>query len=258
MRAMNLLSSTSSGRRAAIAACVLFSVATLVGGRAAAQDTDEGWPRQITAPTNTIVIYQPQPDSLVGDVLWARAATSIQATGQTEPVFGALWFTAQIETDRDRRTATILNATVQNVRFPALSNEQTKQFTDDVERQVPEWKLTLSLDQLDASLAAARSERATDSTIQSDAPRIIFSETPAVLVTYDGAPELRPVENSGFQRVVNTPFFDRARVEWRAALLRQWTVVVHGERSSGTLAADCGSAGRREGLPPPGHQRRQQ
>ncbi len=45
------------------------------------------WPKTITAADGaTIKIYQPQPESFVGNVFRFRSAISVQATGQTEPV----------------------------------------------------------------------------------------------------------------------------------------------------------------------------
>ena len=52
------------------------------------------WPQEITAPEGTIVVYQPQPESLAGNVISGRAAISLELKNQAEPVFGAMWFTA--------------------------------------------------------------------------------------------------------------------------------------------------------------------
>ena len=59
------------------------------------------WPQEIDAPEGTIVVYQPQPESLAGNVLGGRAAVQLNFKDQAEPVFGVMWFTARIDTDRE-------------------------------------------------------------------------------------------------------------------------------------------------------------
>ncbi|MCJ7589874.1 MAG: hypothetical protein MUO51_00815, partial [Woeseiaceae bacterium] len=51
------------------------------------------WPQEIVGDKATITIYQPQPESLIGNQLKARAAMSFQMKDASEPIFGAIWFT---------------------------------------------------------------------------------------------------------------------------------------------------------------------
>jgi hypothetical protein len=48
------------------------------------------WPQEITAKEGTIVIYQPQPEKLEGNVLSGRAATSLELKDQSDPIFEQL------------------------------------------------------------------------------------------------------------------------------------------------------------------------
>ena len=69
------------GRRlAAPAAAFLLLLAT--APLALAQTT---WPQEIADPEGTIVVYQPQPETLKGNVLTGRAAMSFKLTGQDRP-----------------------------------------------------------------------------------------------------------------------------------------------------------------------------
>jgi hypothetical protein len=43
-------------------------------------------------------VYQPQPEVLDGNVLSVRSAMSLEIENREEPIFGAFWFTAKIET----------------------------------------------------------------------------------------------------------------------------------------------------------------
>jgi hypothetical protein len=78
----------------------------IVGGGVLA--ADPGWPRVINAPDGKIVVYEPQIESLDGNVLKGRGAVSLTPKGKTEPVFGAIWFESRIEIDRDSRTVDVL------------------------------------------------------------------------------------------------------------------------------------------------------
>ncbi len=177
----------------------------LSGGALAAQD-DGGWPREIDAPAVKILIYQPQPETFMGDRLTGRAAVSVTPNGETEPVFGAMWINARVSTDRDTRMVDILDAKVENVRFPDATTEQEDEFKRLVETEVPKWQLSISLDRLLASLELADKERIAADKLNMDPPAITFVTYPAVLISIDGAPDLRAIGDSTMMRVVNTPF----------------------------------------------------
>lgn len=171
-----------------------------------AQTTDSSWPREIDSSLGRIIIYQPQPDSLEGNVLTGRAAVSLQAVNEKEPVFGAVWFRSQVSVDRDAGIVTIEKTQILRAKFPDAKPEDVQKFSDAVETEVPKWDLVVSLKQLEASLAVSEQERTSTENLKTDPPQIIFSRTPAVLVTFDGEPETRPIENMPYERVVNTAF----------------------------------------------------
>ena len=77
-----------------------FLVCLLILGTAALVVADENWPREIETANGLVVLYQPQVDSLDGDLLSGRSAVSIKPTGQDAPIFGAAWLEGRIETPR--------------------------------------------------------------------------------------------------------------------------------------------------------------
>ena len=95
-----------------------------LSGDSALQTEDVGWPRQIDAPEATVIMYQPQVEVFTGHELTARAAVSVTRQGTTEPVFGAVWVVAQMETDRDDRMVTVRSVDVTNVRFANATEDQ--------------------------------------------------------------------------------------------------------------------------------------
>lgn len=164
------------------------------------------WPQEISADQGTIVVYQPQPESLEGNVLKGRAAIALEMNGNDEPVFGAMWFSARIETDQDKDIATVLDFKVEDVTWPDSKDAGEQRFTAIVEGAIPEAGFEISTERLAASLESARVEKKSLQQLKTDPPKIVFSEELAVLLLYDGNPRFSPVENSPYERALNTPF----------------------------------------------------
>ena len=94
-------------------------LAALVAVSTAANSQETSWPQELTGDDGTVVlIYQPQVEVFTGNSLQARAAVSVKS-GSTNnaPVFGAIWISAKIDTDRDTRTAVIRDIDISDVRF---------------------------------------------------------------------------------------------------------------------------------------------
>ncbi len=179
----------------------LVAVVILAPAMAGAQS----YPQEITTPDGTITVFQPQPERLKGNILTGRAAMSLLAAGQTDPVFGVFWFTARIDSDNDDEVA-LTNVTVSRVRWPDSSPQNEARFTAVVEKAAAGAALTISRERLSASLAAAEREQQSLSDLRHDPPKVIFATTLSVLLLFDGAPQWGPVENSPYERVMNTPY----------------------------------------------------
>jgi hypothetical protein len=164
------------------------------------------WPREITTSKGVVLIYQPQAEKLEGNQLHGRMAVSVEMKGAAEPVFGAAWFNARLETDRAERTATITDLSVTRVRFPVQDVLKRKQLQALLETEIPKWQLPISLDRLTATLEVAEKRSAAAQKINNKPPRIIFMAEPAVLISLDGEPRLKKEEGSELMRVINTPF----------------------------------------------------
>lgn len=183
-----------------------LGVVLLAAPGVSAQTPDAEYPREIKSPEATIVVYQPQLESFKGDRLTARAAVSITPQGKTEPVFGAVWFIARVLTDRDTRMVTLLDIDVRDAKFPNSKRESTEKLAAALKRDFAKTEHVISLDRLLTALELVEKEQAAAETLNNEPPKIIHVTYPAVLVTLDGKPELRPIENSKLMRIVNTPF----------------------------------------------------
>ena len=82
------------------------------------------WPKLINTANGTqIKVYEPEPESFKGNTLMFRSAISVLENGSNEPVFGAFWATAKVETDRDNRTIQINTLDVTSIRIPAIEGQ---------------------------------------------------------------------------------------------------------------------------------------
>lgn len=164
------------------------------------------WPQEISADNGTIVVYQPQPESLEGNILKGRAAIALEFENRDEPVFGAMWFSARIDTDQDTDLVTVLDFKVEAVTWPDSKDAGEQKFTAIVEGAIPQAGFEISTERLAASLESAEVEKNSLEQLKTDPPEIIFSQELSVLLLYDGEPRFSPVENSPYERALNAPF----------------------------------------------------
>ena len=85
---------------------IVVLVILAIGFAAIVAHAQVQWPKEISINNGgKIVIYQPQPEDLRGNILSARAAVSIVAATGEEPTFGAIFFDAKFQTDKEKRKA---------------------------------------------------------------------------------------------------------------------------------------------------------
>jgi hypothetical protein len=165
------------------------------------------WPEEFSIQEGKILVYQPQLESYKGDKATGRAAISFQKKGEKEPVFGVFWFSARALTDRDTRIVRFADTRVEQIRFPQSTVEQENRMTEVLIRESDKWMpAEMALDRLLALTAAVEKGKVQADRLNTDPPKIIFTTIPSVLILINGKPVLRKVENSTFERVINTPF----------------------------------------------------
>ena len=167
---------------------------------------DYYWPRDIVLENGAIItIYEPQPEKLEGNKLKGRAAIAVREHPDSSQIFGAIFATALLETNRDERTALLEKLTVNNVRFPGFENEEKiAKLTKIIEEEVPLWNLVIPLDLLVAGLEEKPNANATG--FNNDPPTIIYANKPSLLISIMGEPVVKMEKGSSIERVVNTPF----------------------------------------------------
>jgi hypothetical protein len=191
-------------------------------------DTDlppggDPWPRQIRAQGATIQVYQPQVDQWIGNRLDAYAAIAVQKQGSKDKTYGVIWFTARTEVDKVNRLVTLDEFKLTRRNFPSLPNNGS-QYAQTFEANMPSMR-TIPLDLLETSLSmTAASDVQKTFQLNNEAPKIIFSSTPAALALIDGQPALRPAGDN-LQKVINTRaliIFDPSKHLFYLALMDGW------------------------------------
>jgi hypothetical protein len=191
------------GFSAVLAALLVWPIAVPSGPQ---DDQSDDWPREIAVERGTVVLYQPQVDAFSEDSVASRAAVAFIGDGDQEPVFGAVWMTAHLLVDRDARVVEITDVSVARVRFPNASDDDQQALAALLEREIPTWGLSISLDRFLTSLEAAADGRDGAADLNTAPPTLLVRYEPTVLVLIDGEPEWRAVEGTTLERVLNTPY----------------------------------------------------
>jgi hypothetical protein len=160
------------------------------------------WPRQITKPGGTIVLYQPQVDNWENyQQVDARMAFSLTPTGGKSHV-GVVTVQLKSAVNMDDHTVFLSDPQITGVTFPSLDPATASQMEQLVRTFLnPDATMTISLDRLVASVKKTKAPQVAD--IKNDAPTIFMSLRPAILLLVNGAPVTAPIANSNLQFIVN-------------------------------------------------------
>ena len=165
------------------------------------------WPMDLTSPGGAfITIYQPQLESFEGVILKGRAAFSVKPKADDEPLFGVLWFTATMETDRDTRMATLASIIIDDIKLPDVTDEtKLTQLKELLETEIPQWEISASLEDITNSIENEQQVSGNDD-LKHDPPKIIYKETVTTLIIIDGEPKTEKDDKIKMNRVINTAF----------------------------------------------------
>lgn len=184
---------------------LLIAVLWVVSNISEAQNQMPEWPAELEVRGQKVTIYQPQTENYSGEIIEARAAFSV--TVDKKPIFGAMWFSSRVSTDKDNRLVSFDRLKVEDVKFPEDDQAKLDTFTEDLNEIFKDIALTMSLDQFLADQQQTTDRKAIDLEFNNAAPTVYFETTPSVLISIDGDPSLKELENTSYKYVVNTPFF---------------------------------------------------
>lgn len=178
---------------------------------ALAQETELSWPRDIEAGDNyTITLYQPQLETLKENKLDGRMALSIKDKKDKSQkiIFGALWFEARLSTDLESRKAVLKSIKIPKVKFPDIENEENIELLKSlIIKDFASVDIEMSIDNIISNLESVDTSQTLEGDLLNNAPEIYFRTESTVLVSIDGDPILKKVDNESLEYVVNTPFF---------------------------------------------------
>jgi hypothetical protein len=182
----------------------LSTAAQVKTDRTAPAASDQGWPRKFAIGGSGFAIYQPQVEEWVGNQFSARAAFAVTEGQAKQPAYGVLWFNARTEIDKVNRLVTFSDFRVTRMNFPSAPQRATA-YQNALQVRVAAKDEVIALDRLLTDMAANQAANPGASyEVRNEPPQILFSTRPAILVLIDGNPELRGVQNTKLDRVINT------------------------------------------------------
>ena len=164
---------------------------------------DSDWPRTVPLKQGMVTIYSPQIYEMSDNTIQYRAALAYRATAGAEPVFGAGWFESPVKVDSENRIVHPTQFILTETRFPEGTDNIQPELATVLAQQSSSWNLDFSVDELDSALKTTEAETRAVNTAP---PEIIYRDHPALLISIDGEPVLREIENSKYESVINTPY----------------------------------------------------
>ena len=162
------------------------------------------WPREFKLSSSTLLVYQPQVNSWDGNLLDFRAVVAAKRAGSDQETFGVIWARARTQVDRVARMVLLEDVTLTKSNFPTLPDNGAALLREFQVQLASVAKRIIALDRLEASLAASATVKPAGIPVNNAPPTILVSYAPALLIPIDGAPVLRPVPGTAFERVINT------------------------------------------------------
>lgn len=164
------------------------------------------WPREIVTPGGVVItLYQPQNESMDGNILKSRTVITIKKSKKEEPVFGVFWSDSKVNTDLDTRMATLANFVVTDLKFPdTISEANLKTLKTLLEEEIPKWNLEVSVDEITATLE--NNPKVQKDEFNTEVPKIIYANKLTTLILIDGKPIIKMDDKLKMEKVINTPF----------------------------------------------------
>jgi len=182
---------------------IVFALNSFAAGDSKSNEKPK-WPLKISSNEGNLTIYHPQLDLLEKNTISIRSAVSVKLSGENDPVFGAIWLTSKVSTDRETKMAVLKDIKIERIKFPDDVKDKLKSLTSIVEQKLPKENLEISLDKINTMLELVKKEKAVSKKYIMKPPKIIFSTSPAVMVLIDGTPKLKPVEGKKLMQVINS------------------------------------------------------
>ena len=187
------------------------TAATTPQASAPAAHAESPWPYTVRLDAKDVLqVYPPQVDSWDGFLLRARSAVVMREGGSgdaakgSRATYGIVHLSARTLVDKGTRRVSLDQYTVTKAEFPNAGQE-AQAWVDALQKDAAGKRRVISLDRLEAQVQGVQvAEHAAKLPLKNDAPALIFSRQPAILVSVDGAPRYVRAEGTSLERVLNT------------------------------------------------------
>jgi len=186
-----------------------LALAVAAGGAANAQPQQpqqpqqtDPWPRISTIAGTGYTVYSPQVVGWTGNQLSFRVAVAVRPAGANES-YGVVSGSARTEVDRMTRLVDLDDFGALELKFPLLP-DNGQAYTAGIKQAVTSALTTVSLNRIEASLGASQTVKTAALPVNNAPPAVIVSYGPALLVPVEGAPVVKQIPDSRFERVINT------------------------------------------------------
>ena len=171
--------------------------------------TDPAWPRNYTTPApGRVTIFEPQIASWANQKdLVGFAAASYQAPGAAataKPALGTIKLEAATKVSLEQRLVNFANLRITESNFPTVPKEQLRDIVAELTKAIPEEDRVIALDRVLAFIDKSAVVPKDVPGLKADPPVIFFSNTPAVVVNFDGDPIWSPIPKNDLTFAVNT------------------------------------------------------
>jgi hypothetical protein len=151
---------------------------------------DRGWPRGYSLPSEAqMVVFQPQIASWDGQKhAIGFAAVSYVAKGKEKPELGTVKLETDTEVSVEKRLVKFSTLKITETNFPTLSKDETQEVITELEKNIPDEDRLIALDRVLAYVDKSTINPKNVDGLKSDPPTIFITNTPSILVSFDGDP----------------------------------------------------------------------
>jgi hypothetical protein len=174
-----------------------------------AQVTEPTWPRGYQTPSGAqVIVYLPQVASWASQKkLVAHSAVSYRpktAAANEKAKLGAITLEAETSVSLEERLVNMTKLTITDAHFPELPKESIREVVTEITESIPAEGKVIALDRILAAVDKSTIIPKDVPGLKADPPTIFFSQTPALLVNFDGEPVWSPIDKNDLRFAVNT------------------------------------------------------
>src|SRR6185369_541934 len=117
---------------------------------------------------------------------------------------GTIKLEANTEVSLEQRLVKFSTLKITESNFPTLPKEQTQEIVSEIEKNLPDEERVIALDRVLAYVDKSTINPKNLGGLKADPPRILITQSPSILVNFDGSPIWSPIKGNELKFAVNT------------------------------------------------------